>query len=181
MSSSDKFPDWSVFKEREVPPTFGAEELLSPALAVSAALQRSSIELAETRKRVHHEHDASGEALAQQAVYVFRMASLLDRCAPNLTKTSLRQFYHPLRIVKDQMLEALRDVGIEIEDPHGKSFEEVDGRVDMQWRQDQDFSTEIVAEVQEPIVMYHGNLVRKGRVIMGGPPLEDPDTSDLDK
>jgi hypothetical protein len=49
MSSSDKFPDWSVFSERHVP--FDVE-LLSPASEVTALLQRYWTDMNKMRQEI---------------------------------------------------------------------------------------------------------------------------------
>ena len=167
MSSLDKFPDWSVFSEREVP--FDVE-LLSPAAEVVAVLQGSQAALDEARQEVKDVRREYLEALAQQAVLVVQLAAVLDRYAPDYTQASLAKVHRSLRIVKDQMLDELGRAGLEIIIPIGKAFDEVAHSVNVDgWRHHEDFSSEVVAEVVEPIVTYRGDLVRPGRVVMGAP------------
>src|SRR5947209_4682084 len=111
MSSLDKFPDWSVFSEREVP--FDVE-LLSPAAEVVAVLQGSQAALDEARQEVKDVRREYLEALAQQAVLVVQLAAVLDRYAPDYTQASLAKVHRSLRIVKDQMLDELGRAGLEI-------------------------------------------------------------------
>src|SRR5262249_28216692 len=112
-------------------------------------------------------------ALAQQAVFVFHLSILLERAERNQTETFPARNFRSLRIIKDQMLTALNNFGIAIENPHGRTYREVADNVEIQgWRHHHDFVTEVVAEVREPIITFAGKLVHPGRVIMGAPPLE---------
>lgn len=167
MSSSDKFPDWSVFPEREVP--FDVE-LLSPALEMAAVLQRYRSDLDAAQQKVETVHRNGLLQLAQQAVFVIQLAAALDRYRADLKQASLDKVHKHLRVLKDQMLDALKQAGLEIDIPTGKSFDEVADLVDVEgWRHHEDFSSEVVAEMLEPIVTHRGKLIRPGRVVMGAP------------
>jgi molecular chaperone GrpE (heat shock protein) len=168
MSSSDEFPDWNIFSEREVPLDV---ELLSPASEVTAILRRCQAALDEAQQTVEHIRKQGLMALAEQAVLVVQLAAALDRYAPDLAQASLAKVHRSLRIIKDQMLAALTDAGLEIEVPISKSFDEVERWVNVDgWRHHPSFPGEVVAEVVEPIVLYQGVLLRPGRVVMGAPP-----------
>jgi molecular chaperone GrpE (heat shock protein) len=168
MSSSDKFPDWSVFSERHVP--FDVE-LLSPASEVTALLQRYWTDMNKMRQEIESLRSEGLNASAQQAVYVVQLAAALDIYESVLTQASLGKVHRHLRIIKDQMLSALEKAGLEVNIPVGKPFNEVANVVHVDgWRHHADFLSEVVAEVIEPIVTYRGRLVRMGRVVMGAPP-----------
>jgi molecular chaperone GrpE (heat shock protein) len=167
MSSSDKFPDWSAFSKREIP---FEVELLSPASEAAALLQRSQAALDEAWQEVDHVRGEGLAALAQQAALVIQLAATLERYQPDFTQASLKKVYRSLQITKDQMLDELRRVGLEIIVPLGKTFDEVAQLVNVDgWRHQEHFTSEVVAEVIEPIVMYRNILVRPGRVVMGAP------------
>ena len=171
MSSSAEFPDWSVFSEREAP--FDSE-LLSPASEVAAVLQWSHAALDEAQQAVEDVRREGLMALAEQAVLVVQLAAALDRYAPDFTQASLTNVQRSLRIVKDQMLAAVNRAGLEIGVPLGKSFNEVADLVSVAgWRHHRNFSSEVVAEVLEPFVVYRGVPLRFGRVVMGAPPEEE--------
>jgi hypothetical protein len=158
---------------------FEDAELLSPAMEISAALQHSSIELAKAHQQANKDHDAIIMALAQQAVHVFAMDTKLKLIATSQAEGSLGQSYRSLCIIRDQMRSALCEVSIEIEDPSGKPYEEVADRIDVvSWRLHENFPTEVVIEVHQPIVIYHGKLIWPGRVIMGAPPKEESNITD---
>jgi hypothetical protein len=73
-------------------------------------------------------------------------------------------------VLKDQMLDALRASGLEVDVPLGEAFERVADAVHVDgWRHESRFNAEVVAEVSEPIVRAGGVLVRLGRVVMGAP------------
>ena len=164
MSCSDRYPDWSLFVEREVSVQ---GELLSPSAELSSIIQwaRSEVDAAG-RKGAEARAEALG-ALAQQAVFVAQLAGALEAYEREFPARAHRH----LRVLKDQMLAALGQAGIEIVDPSGKPFDEVSKSVDViGWRQHEQYPTELVAEVIEPIVTAEGAVVRRGRVIMGAPP-----------
>ena len=168
MSSLDEFPDWDAFSEREVP--FDVE-LLSPASEVAAILRRRQAALDKAQQAVERIRKQGLMALAEQAVLVIQLAATIERYAPDLAQASLTKVHRSLRIIKDQMLAALADAGLEIEVPTGKPFDEVERWVNVDgWRHHESFSGEVVAEVVEPIVLYQGVLLRQGRVVMGAPP-----------
>lgn len=173
MSSSDSrdarntFPDWAVFGPREVP---GEVELLSPAAEAAGLLQLYHGDLAAARQQQEDVRMAGLRALAQQAVFAFQFGAALERYQPELTQGTLLRAHRHLRVLKDQMLDALRAAGLEIEVPLGQSFEQVADAVHVDgWRHESRFTSEVVAEVSEPIVKAGGALIRLGRVVMGAP------------
>ncbi len=110
------------------------------------------------------------EALAQQAVFVVQMESALAQYESALAQGTLKRIHRHFRVLKDQMMDALKQAGLEVIVPLGKSFEEAADWVHVQgWRHHKDFPSELVAEVLEPVVIYQGRLIRQGRVIMGAP------------
>jgi hypothetical protein len=175
MSSSDKFPDWSLFRERSVPVE---TDLLSPAIETGAMLQAYHTRL-EAEKQAAEEIRQQGiDALVQQALLAARFSITLDRHRQKLEEASLHKVYRSLKIVEDQMRDALQATGLEILIPQGKPFDEIASYVDVRgWRHHENFSEEIVSEVIEPIVFYQGKLVHSGTVVMGAPKEKEPDTS----
>lgn len=174
MSSSANFPDWQAFDERELPelPFDITADLLSPAMEISAALQRSSQTLLDVQKQAYEQQDMAISALAQQAVFIFALSHTLERAENSQAQPIEKRRYHSLRIIKDQMLSGLSDFGLVIENPLGKTYHEVANNVEiLGWRHHNDFVSEIVAEVREPIITFAGRLIRPGHVIMGAPPL----------
>lgn len=184
MSSAGKFPDWSIFKERETLPL--EQEVLSPAAEVAALLRVHYVSVTEGRQAEKEAFQTGFAALAEQAVLVFQLEMLLQRSSSSFASSdsgsrlqgrqeTLPRLYKSLRIIKDQMLEALTSAGIEIEIPLGKSYEEVADFVEIEhWRHQQHLAEEIVLDVYEPIIrMRQANqglvLVRAGRVVMGAP------------
>jgi len=167
MSSSDKIPDWNIFSERQVP--FDVK-LLSPAMEMSALLQKYRTDMNEVHQEIEAVRNKGLAIVAQQAVYIVQLADALDKYEPVLTQESLVMIHKHLRILKDQMLDSLEQAELEVTVPIGKALEEIEDFVQVQgWRHHEDFSSTVVAEVLEPIVTYHGKLVRQGRVVMGAP------------
>jgi len=167
MSSSGKFPDWSVFGERELPFTV---DLLSPASEVAALLQLYRNELDRAQEETDKVQREWVKALALQAVFIFHLETALKRYEEQM-QGPLAPAHRQLRILKDQMKDAICRADLEILVPQDLPFDAVADWVQVVgWRHREDFKEEVVAEVLEPIVTRRGGLVRLGRVIMGGPP-----------
>jgi hypothetical protein len=167
MSSSDEFPNWSLFSEREQSLSV---DLLAPALEVATLLQKHRAELDLAHQESEEARRAGLEALAEQAVFVIQMSGALERYEQDFIKASLVKAHRHLRVLKDQMLDTLSKAGIEAEIPLLKPFDEVAESVHIEgWRHRQEYTAEVVAEVIEPIIKHKGELVRMGRVVMGAP------------
>ncbi len=172
MSSLDKFPDWSIFQKRYLP---NGVEMLSPAAETVALLQSRLTDVRAAQTSSNEMRTAGLEALAQQAVFVVQLEASLDNYKIKLEEAMLDKVYRALRIVKDQMLTALQEAGLEVIIPFGKPFDDVAEHVDvLGWRHHEDFIEEVVAEVLEPIIFSHGTLIRQGRVVVGAPLAQKP-------
>jgi hypothetical protein len=171
MSSSDELPDWSVFSERDLPEVV---DLLSPASELAAILQVFEANLSTEKKAAGDIRKEGLKILAQQAVFVVRLETALERHKPKFEQASLNKIYRSLRIIKDQMLDGLREAGLNIVIPQGQSFDDVADSVSVVgWKFSEDFPAEIVAEVLEPIVFYGDLLVHSGVVVMGAPKAQE--------
>lgn len=171
MSSSDELPDWSVFNERDLPE---AVDLLSPASELAAILQLFQANLSAEKKAAEDIREEGLKILAQQAVFVVRLETALERHKPKFEQTSLNKVYRSLRIIKDQMLDGLREAGLNIVIPQGQPFDDIANSVTIVgWKFSEDFPAEVVAEVLEPIVFYGDRLVHLGVVVMGAPKAQE--------
>lgn len=176
MSFSASFPEWSLFAEREEVKL--DVDLISPAAAMAALLQFQQQALQEVRRAGENEHMAWVRAIAALAVQVGRIEMLLSNYSAASAalseerggQTPLVKFYRSVRIVKDQMIELLRNHGIEIMIPLGKTYEEVANNVQIDsWKYHADYTVEVIAEVLEAGVVVRGEVVQQARVIMGAP------------
>lgn len=173
MSSSDKFPDWDMFDNRNVPENIA---LISPSSEIAADLQKFYKKFVSAQKTIDQVRKEGLELLVQQAIFVNSFAEALSRYESELKKISQPKtdIYKHLRVLKDQMLDTFTTAGFEIFSPIGHPFDEVADFVNVQhWRHHDDFASEVVAEVLEPIVKYKGEIVGLGRVIMGAPKNSD--------
>jgi molecular chaperone GrpE (heat shock protein) len=124
------------------------------------------------------------EALAQQAVFIAQFAMVLDRYEAAFTQLQAQgsqpspaRAHRSLRILKDKMLSALSSHEIDIDIPLGKPYDEVAEVVTIEgWRHSDDYPSEVVVEVMEPIVRHKGTLLHSGRVIMGAPMASNTET-----
>ncbi|QBD81479.1 hypothetical protein EPA93_38130 [Ktedonosporobacter rubrisoli] len=161
-----KFPDWHTFSERPGPED---SDLLSPAAEVAALLQQQQAALAAAGKAEEQAKASGIKALVQQAVFVYRFEAALKLLAARL-EPAVQKKLVSLRIIKDQMRDALQQEGIEIEDLLGKAYDEVAEHVEVQgWLHRAEFTSEVVAEVRIPVITYQGAIVQSGVVVMGAP------------
>ncbi|MGK5558633.1 hypothetical protein ACSNOI_44225 [Actinomadura kijaniata] len=178
MSSSDEPPSteepygWDAFAERPVP---GDGDFESPAKELGAVLRRYRADLGAERGRAR---DAASDALVvavEQGVLVAQFAAALERRADALREAGLGLVHKELRVLKDQMLEALRGGGVTVQDPVGLPLAEVADRVEViGWRHAPEYPAPVVAETHEVVVLHRGTVVRPGQVTMGAPPPNEP-------
>lgn len=167
MSSSDETFGWPAIRERAVP---APAELLSPSAELGAALQRCWQQLDRERARTREVAADADAAAAEHAVLLHRFGIVLRDNEDALTAAGLGGVQRQLRILRDQMLAALKETGLEIVDPVGRPFDEVADAVRvLYWRNEPEFSSQVVAETIEPIVRHGVETVRPGRVIGGAP------------
>lgn len=162
---------WDVFKRKPAPDAMEPES--PPAAELARVLQWHRSELAAERGRAHADADAARAVAADLGVLIARLDAAVSRHDDALRDAGLGRVHRELRILKDQMVEALRLGGITIEDPTGQQFENVADRVDViGWRHGTEYPAEVVAETTEAIVWYGKAVIRPGQVVMGAPPTE---------
>lgn len=174
MSSVDKFPDWSIFRERET--LAPVSELLSPTSEITATLRSTNRTLSRTQQALQDIEQSSFTELAQLAVLVTQLGTLIERNAEVFAASaeqqptkSLSRVYKSLQIIQNQMLDSLKKAGLEVEIPLYKTYAEVAEYVEIeQWQHLQNLSEETVIDVLEPVIR-RGALLHTGRVIMGAP------------
>lgn len=172
MQSLDKLPDWSIFQPRD------AEEvvLISPAQEVISLLQKNDARIKESDSESQNTIQGYKKALADQAVLIFQLGGIIERYEQDLLEASLKRIHLHFRVLKDQMFDALDAAGLSVEDPIGKSFDEIAEFVTIDgWRTSEKDTEENVVEVIEPIVRSGNEVIRPGRVIMGSPMCENFD------
>jgi len=164
---SEEFPHWQSFSPRDVPFTF---DILSPAAEIASVLQSYHSQTTTLHNEIEQIHLRGLQALAQQAVFIIQFQSALAQYESNLEQPPFNRIHRHFRVLKDQMLDALTQSGLEIQVPLGKPFEETADWVHVQgWRHHPDYPIEMVVEVLEPIILFQGKLIRQGSVIMGAP------------
>ncbi|MFG2790444.1 hypothetical protein [Streptomyces sp. NPDC048419] len=175
-------PGWDAFVERPVPEGLGQAVHLSHELA--GVLQRSRDDLAKDRGRAAQEAAAVLGTLYELAALTGQLELQLARAEAPLVEGGNKRLHDLLRVLKNQMLEELRQRGIEVRDPLGRGHDEVAEWADVvHWRSGPQFTAEVVAQTIEPAVFHHGReddgtdddkVVRRARVVMGCPEPEAP-------
>jgi hypothetical protein len=171
MSSSAEPLGWEAFRERTAPDRM---ELLSPASELLAVLQRGREDLDAERETNRQAAAAVLSAAAEQAALIHQFDVVLKRHEAALAEAGLAKVHRQLRIVRQQMANALDALDLVVVDPLGKPFDETEHLVEVTgWRHGSEFQAEVVAETLAPIVLHHDTPVRHGRVIMGAPSTMD--------
>lgn len=177
-------PGWDSFAERPVPEGLGQAVNLSHELA--GVLQRARDDLAKDRGRAAQEGAAVLGTLYELAALAGQLELQLARAEAPLVEGGNKRLHDLLRVLKNQMLEELRQRGIEVRDPMGCGHDEVAEWADVvHWRSGPQFAAEVVAQTIEPAVFHHGRddhdgtgdddkVVRRARVVMGCPEPETP-------
>lgn len=181
MSSLDNFPDWSAFEKRAVLDVNA--DFVSMAAEMASVLNARQTAFQEAQQAVENERKKWLEVLAQQAVLVVQLGIVLERYEEAVAQATVQESqpqlsrsYRSLRIMRDQMLAAFQGADLEIVVPLGKTFDEIASVVQVEnWLHHEKFTTEVVAEVKEPIVYYGGAVVHTGRVVMGAPLMVEDD------
>ncbi|MFJ9542386.1 hypothetical protein ACIRPX_34715 [Streptomyces sp. NPDC101225] len=177
-------PGWEAFAERPVPDGLGQAVHLGHELA--GVLQRSRDDLAKDRGRAAQESADVLGSLYELAALAGQLELQLARAETPLVEGGNKRLHDLLRVLKNQMLEELRQRGIEVRDPLGRGHDEVAEWADVvHWRSGPQFTAEVVAQTIEPAVFHHGRddhdaagdddkVVRRARVVMGCPEPEAP-------
>ncbi|MCX3059663.1 procyclic acidic repetitive family protein [Streptomyces beihaiensis] len=165
---------WDTFAERAM--AEGVDEAVSPQAELVGVLQRRHDDLGAARGEAAQAAAGAREALFEVASLVGRFEQLIGECQEVMADSGQARLHRRLRILKDQMLQVLKDDGVEIRDPVGLPADEVADWTDpIGWRYGAQFATESVARTDEPAVFHHGAVVRLARVFMGSPePQSEP-------
>jgi hypothetical protein len=159
---------WDAFARREVPPVAG--DFISPEGELVSLLQRHEQELLRSRERAVDDAARVREVIFSLAVFGGRLDQLTAEAEGPMAVRGLFPLHRQLRVLKDQMLQALTDDGIEVRDPTGLPVEQVMDWVDVTgWLHRDEFTEEVVAQTHERAVFHGGAVVRLARVLMGGP------------
>lgn len=170
MSSSADGIGWHSFAERAQATDV---ELFGPASELTAVLRRYRNDLDTERRAAKRAYSAGLTVAVDLANHIARFSSILAARQDDMPRQ--------LDIVRQQMLEVLKLGQITIGDPLGRPYDEVVSYVDVAgWRHGPEFTAEVVAETIEPVIFHRGELIRRGRVIMGGSEVPDAGTSPVD-
>ncbi|MEU6842634.1 hypothetical protein ABZ930_12305 [Streptomyces sp. NPDC046716] len=174
-SSADRIAlDWSEFAERAVPE--GGDEAVSPQAELAGVLQRRHEDLSAARGEAARAASGARDTVFELASLVGRLEQLIAAGEQALADSGQARLHRRLRILKEQMLQTLRDDGVEVRDPLGLPADEVaDWSDPVGWRYGPQFTSETVAQTDEPAVFHHGAVVRLARVFMGSPEPGVPD------
>ncbi|MBO1334965.1 hypothetical protein [Streptomyces sp. VRA16 Mangrove soil] len=165
--------DWGEFTERPLPE--GGDEAVSPQAELAGVLQRRHEDLSAARGEAARAASGARDTVFELATLVGRLEQLVALAEQTLVDGGQARLHRRLRILKEQMLQTLRDDGVEVRDPLGLPADEVADWVDpIGWRYGPQFTAETVAQTDDPAVFHHGAVVRLARVFMGSPEPEAP-------
>ncbi|MYW68223.1 hypothetical protein GTY65_29715 [Streptomyces sp. SID8379] len=160
--------DWAEFAERPLPE--GGDEAVSPQAELAGVLQRRHEDLSAARGEAAQAASGARDTVFELASLVGRLEQLIADSEQPLADSGQARLHRRLRILKEQMLQTLRDDAVEVRDPLGLPADEVADWVDpVGWRYGPQFTAETVAQTDEPAVFHRGAVVRLARVFMGSP------------
>ncbi|MFJ4711297.1 hypothetical protein [Streptomyces sp. NPDC088785] len=160
--------DWGEFTERAMPS--GGDEAVSPQAELAGVLQRRHEDLSAVRGEAARAASGARDTVFELATLVGRLDQLIAAGEQALADSGQARLHRRLRILKEQMLQTLRDDGVEVRDPLGLPADEVADWTDpVGWRYGPQFTVESVAQTDDPAVFHHGAVVRLARVFMGSP------------
>jgi hypothetical protein len=109
-------------------------------------------------------------ALIRIARAIHHIDAPLEKACAILKNAGTEDISKQLKICRAEILDALQDAGLIIDDPLNKPFSQVVEQVDViGWRQSAAVDSERVAQVVEPVIHRDGTLLRQGHVIMVQP------------
>lgn len=114
-------------------------------------------------------------ALARIAVAWFQWHNAAAGIEAALTAAGQQEAMSRLRIAREEIADALKEGGIEIDDPSGRTMAEVIDHANVRgWRQQEGAVGETVSQVIAPIIRHRGGILRRGQVVMmkAPPPVE---------
>jgi hypothetical protein len=159
---------WDAFAQREVPPVAG--DFISPEGELISLLQRQEQELRRSHEQAAADTARVREVVFGLAVFAGRLDQLTANAEDPMTAQGLRPLHRQFRVLKDQMLQALTDGGVEVRDPTGLPARQVMDWADVTgWVQRAEFTEEVVAQTHEQAVFHGGAVVRLASVVMGAP------------
>ncbi|MZD05942.1 hypothetical protein GTW43_12715 [Streptomyces sp. SID5785] len=162
--------DWAAFAERPLPEGGADERVVAPQAELAAVLQRRHEDLSAVRGDAARAASGARDTVYDLAVLVGRFDQLVAACAADLEDSGRSRLHRRLRILKEQMLQTLRDADVEVRDPLGLPAADVADWADpIGWRHGPQFTEETVAQTDEPAVFHAGAVVRLARVFMGSP------------
>ncbi|MFL6114249.1 MAG: hypothetical protein ACJ786_23250 [Catenulispora sp.] len=169
MSSSAEPPlGWGAFNEREVPDARG--ELFSPESEITGLVRWYEEELRKARGEADAAAGKVRETVFDLAVLVGRLGQLVAEAEALPAERDRETLVGRFRVVKNQMLQTLREDAIEVLDPTGRPAAAVaDWSEVAAWFYKPEFEAEVVARTEACAVFRNGEAVRLARVEMGAP------------
>jgi len=105
-------------------------------------------------------------ALARIAVALYHWLPVAREMESRLAANADPDTAARSRILREEVAEALKEGGIEIEDLSARPLSELLDRVQVvAWRRDPAITVESVGQVIEPVVRCHGTVIRRGKIV----------------
>lgn len=164
-NNSSLFENYSM---REIPID---GEFISFACEIGSLLNHHARKINQIESDNRKKIKESRSSTAQVARFVFHLEDALKESRNQMIESGLPRIFKRLRIIKDQLKGQLSRQGYTWIDPKGEDFdEEIGNSVDViGWRHRSCYDREIVDETIEPVILYQGEVILEGSVIMGAP------------
>jgi len=143
-------------------------DFISFASEIGAILNRHAKKINQIESDNEKKMMESRRSMGRIARFVFHLEDALKESEKQMLDAGLRRIFKRMRVIKDQLKSRLFKQGYTWLDPMGKDFEEIANFADViGWRHRSDFDREIVDETIEPVILYQGEVLLEGSVIMG--------------
>jgi molecular chaperone GrpE (heat shock protein) len=146
-------------------------EFISLAAEVAALLNHHAQELCKITETGDQALTKLRQGIARGVQIVFHLERAIVESEKLMAAAELSKALRRFRIIKDQLKDFFTAHGFSWKDPTGEEFMqelaevvEVDG-----WRHSAEYTREIIVETREPIVLYQGQTVLVGAVVVGAP------------
>jgi molecular chaperone GrpE (heat shock protein) len=146
-------------------------EFISLAAEVAALLNRHAGQIRQVTESGSQALVKLQRGIARGVQLVFHLEQAIGASEEHAAAVGFGKTLRRFRIIKDQLKDQLAAQGFTWRDPTGEEFTqelaelvEVDG-----WRHAAEYAREVVVETREPIVLYQGQPVLVGAVVVGAP------------
>jgi|GEM_PF-6918729 len=158
---------WSLFEKRQ---ELDTGKVSKPEAELASALRKSHDRLSGLELDAAANEKRRLDTIAGLGVLVHHLERSLDEHEPALLDAGLSKIHDHLKHIKDRFRQEFQAAGINIIAPVDWPYSTVSELVKVEsWLQGEEYDREVVIDVLDPIIQCENTILRRGRVLMGGP------------